>query len=612
MLNTGKNGFLAALVLLVVILAGPARTEPTIPLTPEEKAWLKTHKSVRVMVGTWPPFQYIEDGEPKGLAIDYITKILENLDLEVVPVAILWADALASINRLTKVDLLPTIARSPEREKMVKITRDYLSFPSVIVNRSGTDFVGSLTDLYGKTIAVEKNFIDHKRLARDHPQIKLMPVKSTKEAMTTVSVGKADAYVGNLAVATFLIDSLGLVNLKIAAQTKYVDNNQAIGVRRDWPELASMIDKALAAMTDDERRQIKQKALAVRFEYGVDVKEVLIWGVGAGILVIFVLTLVISWSRSMGRQVAERKLAEAELAKKEAQLRIALEGMSGGLMMVDKDLVVRVLNDKIVDWYKISKNAAKPGVPLRNLIKIRAERGDYGPGDLEELTEQRLKAYIDGTVRRSEDRMPDGRILEFVSSPTDDGGSVIVCNDITERKKVEEELAEKEAQVATALASMSGGLFMIDKDLKLRVINEKFIEWYDLPEPTTRSGVSIEGLIKHRAERGDYGPGDLGELAEERLKGYRNRSINRIEDRLPGGRIIEVLRTPTDDGGMVVVCNDITESKKAEENLRENLDELEKFNQLAVGRELRMIDLKQEINDLLKTLGKEPEYEIVE
>ena len=47
-------------------------------------------------------------------------------------------------------------------------------------------------------------------------------------------------------------------------------------------------------------------------------------------------------------------------------------------------------------------------------------------------------------------------------------------------------------------------------------------------------------------------------------------------------------------------------------NFRNNLDELEKFNSLAVGRELRMIDLKQEINNLLKSLSKDPEYEIVE
>jgi len=57
---------------------------------------------------------------------------------------------------------------------------------------------------------------------------------------------------------------------------------------------------------------------------------------------------------------------------------------------------------------------------------------------------------------------------------------------------------------------------------------------------------------------------------------------------------------------------DITERKRAEESLRENLDELEKFNQVAIGRELRMIGLKQEINDLLQDSGKDLKYEIVE
>lgn len=184
--------------------------------------------------------------------------------------------------------------------------------------------------------------------------------------------------------------------------------------------------------------------------------------------------------------------------------------------------------------------------------------------------------------------------------------------EIRVREQAEAELAEKEAQIRTALASMSGGLFMIDKDFNIKVVNEKIIEWYDLPEGVGRPGTPLRDFLSVRANRGDYGSGDPVELVEQRLEGYRDRSIKRVEDRVPGGRILEVLRTPTDDGGMVVVCNDITKSKQAEENLRENLDELEKFNSLAVGRELRMIDLKQEINDLLKALGKDPEYEIVE
>ena len=252
------------------------------------------------------------------------------------------------------------------------------------------------------------------------------------------------------------------------------------------------------------------------------------------------------------------------------------------------------------------------GFSLEDAFRYNAERGEYGPGDVDAQVRERVEMAKKFEPHQFERIRPDGTVIDIRGNPISTGGFVTTYSDVTEKKKVAEDLAEKEAQVATALTSMSDGLFMIDKDLKLRIINEKFIEWYDLPEPTTRPGVSIRGLIKYRAERGDYGPGDPGELVEERLEGYRDRSTDRLEDRLPGGRIIKVLRTPIADGGMVVVFNDITESKKAEENLRNNLDELEKFNSLAVGRELRMIDLKQEINNLLKSLSKDPEYEIVE
>ena len=56
---------------------------------------------------------------------------------------------------------------------------------------------------------------------------------------------------------------------------------------------------------------------------------------------------------------------------------------------------------------------------------------------------------------------------------------------------------------------------------------------------------------------------------------------------------------------------EIGERKSAEENLEERTAELERFNKLAVGRELKMIELKKEINALLEELGREPRYKLV-
>ena len=60
------------------------------------------------------------------------------------------------------------------------------------------------------------------------------------------------------------------------------------------------------------------------------------------------------------------------------------------------------------------------------------------------------------------------------------------------------------------------------------------------------------------------------------------------------------------------VATDISDRKKAESLIKENVEELEQFNRHAVGRELRMIELKSEINALCEQLGRTPKYEVVD
>ena len=69
----------------------------------------------------------------------------------------------------------------------------------------------------------------------------------------------------------------------------------------------------------------------------------------------------------------------------------------------------------------------------------------------------------------------------------------------------------------------------------------------------------------------------------------------------------------SDDGEIIgVSCcvMDVTEMGRAEQERDEHIREVEKFNKLAVGRELKMIELKREINDLCKQSGIEPRYDV--
>jgi PAS domain S-box-containing protein len=63
--------------------------------------------------------------------------------------------------------------------------------------------------------------------------------------------------------------------------------------------------------------------------------------------------------------------------------------------------------------------------------------------------------------------------------------------------------------------------------------------------------------------------------------------------------------------GAIESLRDTTESKHMEAELRRNLEELERFNKLAIGREIKMIQLKEEINELLGQLNQDKKYKIV-
>ena len=78
-------------------------------------------------------------------------------------------------------------------------------------------------------------------------------------------------------------------------------------------------------------------------------------------------------------------------------------------------------------------------------------------------------------------------------------------------------------------------------------------------------------------------------------------------------RIMEVHGDPVFDekGNLIMMIEysfDITELKKAQDELAQKLEQVEKFNKAMVGREVRVLELKKEINDLLVSFGKSPKY----
>jgi polar amino acid transport system substrate-binding protein len=283
--------------------------EPKLVLSEEERAWLKEHPVLHLGLDPlWEPVEYIDDkGEYRGISAAFMERLAGMLEVELrYDPKQTWSQTIERA-KAGEVDLLPAINPSPKRSEYLNFTESYLHFPFVIVTRNDAPLITGMEDLGDWRIAVERDYVTREYLEQDYPSLQQLLAENTAEALEAVASGKADAYVGNLTMASYLIDKLGLGNLKVAAPAPY-DNNLAIGVRKDWPELAAILDKALAVIGEDERRAIRQESLAIR--YDVEVDYTLLWKVVAGAGGLLLLTLL--WVAQTRRQKAALAVAKAE------------------------------------------------------------------------------------------------------------------------------------------------------------------------------------------------------------------------------------------------------------------------------------------------------------
>ncbi|MFK5894543.1 MAG: PAS domain S-box protein [Pseudomonadota bacterium] len=198
-------------------------------------------------------------------------------------------------------------------------------------------------------------------------------------------------------------------------------------------------------------------------------------------------------------------------------------------------------------------------------------------------------------------------IVPFIDEVTGKPDQYIaIRTDITEIKKTQTALARMSTVFQDAVDPM------IIEDLNGVITNmnyeaERAYGW----KKEELIGLPIKILVpKNSHERTD-------KLFSQCLAGKEIRGIEGIHLTKDGSELqilltLSLLRDEFGKAiGVVSYAADISERKQMESVLQEKYEVLEKFKQMAIGRELKMIDLKIEVNQCLQKLGKNSKYEIV-
>jgi diguanylate cyclase (GGDEF)-like protein/PAS domain S-box-containing protein len=117
-----------------------------------------------------------------------------------------------------------------------------------------------------------------------------------------------------------------------------------------------------------------------------------------------------------------------------------------------------------------------------------------------------------------------------------------------------------------ALNNMSHGLCMFDRENRLLVWNERFLAMSGLPESVVAAGARVRDLVRHSVRLGNH-PGKAARQFWTELDRLATGKAEQVSMMIKGERWIALSRRLMADGGSVVIFEDITDRKRAEERI---------------------------------------------
>lgn len=121
-------------------------------------------------------------------------------------------------------------------------------------------------------------------------------------------------------------------------------------------------------------------------------------------------------------------------------LAATFENLDAGISVVDADLNLVAWNSRYEALLDYPAGMLRVGVPVADLIRHNARRGDFGEGDPEFFVERRLDHLRRRLEHSFERRRTDGRVIRTIGGPMPGAGYVMSFTDITDDVRVREEL----------------------------------------------------------------------------------------------------------------------------------------------------------------------------
>ncbi|WP_256585501.1 ATP-binding protein [Pseudomonas sp. Irchel 3H3] len=251
---------LLTLVLLGHLAGVGADTGPVpMILTQQERDWIKANPVLRVGVfEDLLPFEYISSDQLRGLSAKYLQLITLRTGLHFKSVATTTRSARKAMLISGEVDILPTRRRSddPVEDRGMLYTQPYNTSSTILVSRFDDHPFAELEDLAGKRLVMLSREVYAPFLSKKVPGITIISAQNAVDMMMMVKDGRADAAIASEWMLIPYLSRQYQGVLQISGVVPQLHTGVSMAVRDSDVILLSILEKALASVTGDERKAI--------------------------------------------------------------------------------------------------------------------------------------------------------------------------------------------------------------------------------------------------------------------------------------------------------------------------------------------------------------------
>ena len=196
-------------------------------------------------------------------------------------------------------------------------------------------------------------------------------------------------------------------------------------------------------------------------------------------------------ARPNAAQANEVVVRSATRENHDVDLKLVLDQMPGGMLVLDKDLTTLLVNQRYIEMFEYPEGLVAAGKFIGDMLQYQIARGDLGEISLDEMLERTRTLFRKRETLRYEAHLPSGKIIEVNIAPTPHEGGVAVARDITEQKSAQRLLRASEQLFRAVVEQIPVAMTLKDRAGRYTHVNPVFQKWF------AEEGVTIEGLTAY-------------------------------------------------------------------------------------------------------------------